>query len=57
MDGSLVRTLINGERETGAHVATWNGRNDAGDLVGSGVYFYRIEAAGSSATKKMVFVK
>lgn len=55
--GRLVNTLINESRDAGRYSATWNGRNDAGESVGSGVYFYRLSAGNNSLTKKMVLLK
>ena len=37
--------------------AYWNGRNGSGELVSSGVYFYRLEAGDYSQTRKMVILK
>jgi hypothetical protein len=50
--GQKVVTLIDGQREAGRHVATFNA-----DQYSSGVYFYRIAAADYSATKKMLLLK
>ena len=55
--GARVRTLVDGELPGGRHHATWDGRNQSGSPVGSGVYFYRLAASGRSETRKMVLLK
>jgi len=55
--GARVRTLENGIKTPGRHVAIWDGRNDYGTQVGSGVYFYRMTQEGFTATKKMLLLK
>ncbi|MBM3242090.1 T9SS type A sorting domain-containing protein [Candidatus Poribacteria bacterium] len=60
--GQLVRTLELGYREAGSYTvkeraAYWNGRNDKGERIASGVYFYHIYSNSFHATKKMVIVK
>jgi predicted outer membrane repeat protein len=55
--GQRVRTLVDGRKTAGLHRAQWDGTNRYGDRVGSGVYFYRIEAGDFSASKKMVLVR
>ncbi|MCH7549036.1 MAG: T9SS type A sorting domain-containing protein, partial [Candidatus Krumholzibacteriota bacterium] len=55
--GQLVRTLIDDVRVAALHTATWDGQNDAGQGVASGVYFYRLQSAGFVQTKKMVLLK
>jgi len=57
VDGSLVRTLLDGSTESGRCAVLWNGRDDRGRDVGSGVYFYRLTVGGESRTRKMVLLK
>jgi hypothetical protein len=55
--GQKVATLFEGTVEAGVHAMTWNGTNDAGRSVASGVYFYQIRTGNFFATKKMVLLK
>ncbi len=55
--GRVVRVLENRNRPAGEHSVRWNGRNDAGGPVSSGVYFYRMTATGFDQTRKMVLLK
>jgi hypothetical protein len=55
--GSRVRVLVSGLEGSGKHVVEWDGRNDAGVAVGSGVYFYRMTTPGFVVSKKMVLLK
>ena len=55
--GALVKTLVDADKSAGPHAVEWDGRNDGGQRVGSGIYFYRLEAPGATLTKKMVFLK
>jgi hypothetical protein len=55
--GRLVRTLVDQNMDAGAHRMMWNGRDNNGQTVSSGVYFYHIQADGFMATKKMVMMK
>jgi len=57
VNGRLVRTLESGFRGAGAHHATWNGTDRAGRSVASGVYYYRLSAAGEAQTRRMVLLK
>jgi FlgD Ig-like domain len=57
VSGGLVRMLASGTKEMGTHTITWDGRNDAGATVSSGVYFYRLDAGKFSQTRKMVLLK
>ncbi|MFC1718547.1 leucine-rich repeat domain-containing protein [Candidatus Poribacteria bacterium] len=60
--GQLMRTLNLGHRPAGFYTdkpkaAYWDGRNEAGEQVSSGVYFYTIQAGDFTATKKMVVAR
>jgi hypothetical protein len=44
--GRQVRTLVDGSRSAGRHLATWDGRRHGGAAVAPGIYFLRLEAAG-----------
>ncbi|HXV12843.1 MAG TPA: T9SS type A sorting domain-containing protein, partial [Candidatus Krumholzibacteria bacterium] len=56
--GALVTTLVNNEeRAPGAYRIGWDGRNDRGASVTSGVYFARIEHGGAARSRKMVLLK
>jgi hypothetical protein len=55
--GQQVRTLANSSLGAGDHVAHWDGRNDNGANVPSGIYFYRISTPEFSQTNKMVLVR
>jgi subtilisin-like proprotein convertase family protein len=55
--GRLVRTLVDRDVDPGYHTEVWDGRDDSGVSVGSGVYFCRMEATGFSANRKMVLLK
>jgi hypothetical protein len=58
VSGRLVRSLINGETMTaGNRDAVWNGRDDGGRIVATGVYFYRLTAGEYGETKRMMLVK
>ena len=55
--GNLVRKLDYGELGVGTHELEWNGLNDRGHSVESGVYLFKIQADGLSQTRKMIFLK
>jgi flagellar hook capping protein FlgD len=55
--GERVRTLVDAELGAGAHTVAWDGRDDRGRAVGSGTFFYRLEAGGQSATRRLVWVR
>ncbi|HKW12846.1 MAG TPA: T9SS type A sorting domain-containing protein [Candidatus Krumholzibacteria bacterium] len=57
VNGELVRTLANDSRAAGSYTLVWDGHNDAGQPVSSGVYFYKLVTNNFSQTKKMVLLK
>ena len=57
MLGQKVRTLVNGYQNAGFREVVWNGTNDLGNRVASGVYFYRLEAQDFVTSRKMILMK
>jgi YD repeat-containing protein len=52
--GRRVRTLVEGEFASGRHGARWDGRDEHGRRVGSGLYFARLESATGSRIRRIV---
>jgi flagellar hook assembly protein FlgD len=62
ISGTLVRQLGIGHQGAGYYVEKeqavyWNGRDDSGERVSSGLYFYQLRAGNYSAAKRMVILK
>jgi hypothetical protein len=57
VQGRRVRTLVAGYLRPDRYTVSWNGRDDAGTQVSSGVYFYRLETGSFGAARKMVLVR
>lgn len=55
--GQKVRTMINDTMPSGEHRIHWNGTDDSGRNVASGLYFYRMKSGKYSATRKMILMK
>lgn len=55
--GQPVRTLVNETRPAGAHQVAWDGRDDSGNSLGSGVYFYTLRAGAFTKSLKMLKVE
>jgi hypothetical protein len=55
--GQQVRQLVNEHKDAGNYTAYWDGRDNSGGEVASGVYFYRISAGDFNDIKKMVLMK
>ena len=57
INGQKVKILYNGFKEAGVHKITWDGTNDAGNLVSSGLFFYQLRQKNKIITKKMLYLK
>lgn len=55
--GQKVRTLVHEVRDVGPHSAIWNGLDDRGHPLSSGVYLYQLNTEASSDTRKMLLLK
>lgn len=57
ISGRLIATLADGEMESGAHAITWNGFDNGGRPVASGIYFSRLAAGKEAISKKMIMLR
>lgn len=57
LTGQQVRVLVDRQRRAGAYEAVWDGRDDAGREVASGLYVYTISADRSRAVRKLLLLK
>ena len=55
--GQLVRTLVDEEKTPGKYEINWDGNDDSGKEVGSGIYFYQLRTRDYTDTKKMVLLR
>jgi hypothetical protein len=55
--GQKVRTLVDEPKRSGSYEVIWDGKDDKGKDVASGIYFYRLTADSYQETKKMVLMK
>lgn len=57
LKGQLIKVLANSKLKAGVHFFTWDGRDESGKDLPSGIYFYRLIAGEYSEAKKMVRIK
>jgi len=55
--GQEVRTLVNARQSAGVNSVVWDGRDESGKEVSSGVYIYRLQAGVSVQSRKLSFVR
>lgn len=55
--GRRVRSLVTGAQPAGTHSVSWNGRDEHGVRVSSGIYFVRLQRAGEVRRRRLVFLK
>jgi len=55
--GRFIRSLLNNTMHTGKHEISWDGRNNQGETVSTGVYYYILQTAGFNQTKKMTLIR
>jgi flagellar hook assembly protein FlgD len=53
----MVKELMNETAEAGAHQLIWNGTDADNNAVASGIYYYKVAAAGTQVINKMVLMK
>jgi hypothetical protein len=55
--GRIVRTLVNGGAQPGRHTVRWDGTDDAGRAVASGIYFARLRCDSGTSAQKLVLMR
>jgi flagellar hook assembly protein FlgD len=55
--GRKIRTLVKAQQSPGNYGIAWDGRNDNGQLVPSGIYIYQLRADDFTQSMKMVFIR
>jgi len=55
--GRQVRELVNENKEAGSYTVQWDGRNQTGQTVATGLYIYQIRAGQFNQNRKMLFMK
>ena len=55
--GQIVRQLVKDQHLAGQHSIIWNGTDDSGNAVSSGVYFYKMKTVNNSFQRKMILLK
>jgi DNA-binding transcriptional MerR regulator len=57
VQGQLIRTLLNEFLASGSHAVKWNGKNQFGNTVPSGIYFFQLKTKSGSLTQRMFMAK
>lgn len=57
LSGQLVKTLVEGQKPSGWHSVQWDGRDDSGKAVASGIYFYRLETIEFAQAKRALILR
>ncbi len=55
--GRLIKTMVNERKKPGIYTIQWNGEDTNGNVVGSGVYFYKLKMKNFRMTRKMIFIQ
>ena len=55
--GQKIRTLVDGFKVAGMHIVVWDGRDDNGRRVASGIYQYRLTTKDGSIIREMLLLK
>ncbi|MCX5753772.1 MAG: T9SS type A sorting domain-containing protein, partial [Candidatus Krumholzibacteria bacterium] len=57
VNGALVKTLVSGTLQGGRHEARWDGSNDRGESVATGIYFAQVRSGGYKEARKMILLR
>ncbi len=56
MQGRVVKNLVHGYKKSGKHSVIWDGKNEIGSTVSSGLYIYVLRTANKAISKKMLMI-
>ena len=56
-NGQVIRSFTEEHKTLGSHTIVWDGTNESGELVSTGLYFYTVYMGDFKATRKMIFMK
>lgn len=57
LSGQKIKTLVNENKGAGYHTVKWDGKNESGNKVPTGIYFYNMKAGNFKATQKLTLIK
>ncbi|MCK5191233.1 MAG: T9SS type A sorting domain-containing protein, partial [Methylococcales bacterium] len=57
IDGRHIKTIYNQDLDAGTYIVSWNGTDDTGRNVSSGVYIYRLQTNRFQQAKKMMLIR
>ena len=55
--GKEIKTLVNEQYQAGKHTVNWDGKDNLGNVVSSGIYFYQLRAGNFTQAKKMILLR
>ncbi len=55
--GTKIRTLVDATQAAGEHTVAWDAKDNYGDTVASGIYFYRLETENSLLSQNMMLLR
>ncbi len=55
--GQKIKTLVNSNQNCGYYQVTWNGKNDLGEKVSSGIYYYELKTEKYKSRKKIEIIR
>ena len=55
--GHKIKELVNAVQNNGHHQIIWDGKNNSGQVVSTGIYYYKLETENYRSMKKVLFIK
>jgi flagellar hook assembly protein FlgD len=55
--GQKIKTLVQNNHPSGVYRVHWDGKDQSGNVIGSGVYLYQLKIGNETLTRKMIMIK